>query len=128
MEWIFKLCLLAFCCIVVAALFQSNQKEYGMLLALFFCVLIASTGLKYFLVLRKEVLGIMNEFTNGSSYLALLIKVVGIVYISNFTADVCKDAGYHAMSGQIQTISKLIILVNGIPLIQELLRLLNQFV
>ncbi len=41
--------------------------------------------------------------------------MVGITYVSEFAANLCRDSGYSAIAGQIEMFAKLSILVVSVP-------------
>ncbi|MCL1632562.1 stage III sporulation protein AD [Sporolactobacillus sp. CPB3-1] len=50
-------------------------------------------------------------------YVATIIKIIGIAYISEFGAQIAKDAGQGSMAGKIELAGKIIILVMAIPIL-----------
>ena len=52
-----------------------------------------------------------------STYIGLVIKMVGITYAAEFAVNVCKDAGYGAIAGQIENFAKMSILVVSLPVL-----------
>ncbi|BBN99068.1 stage III sporulation protein AD [Sporolactobacillus terrae] len=50
-------------------------------------------------------------------YVATILKIIGIAYISEFGAQIAKDAGQSSMAGKIELAGKLIILVMAIPIL-----------
>lgn len=60
-------------------------------------------------------------------YLKILIKIIGITYLCEFSADICKDSGFSSVAGQIQIFGKLTILAVSMPVIQALLGTLEEF-
>ena len=60
-------------------------------------------------------------------YLTTLIKMIGITYIGQFSAGICKDNGYQAVGGQIELFAKLSILALSIPGLAYLTDVLEQF-
>lgn len=51
-----------------------------------------------------------NYIALKDSYLSILLKIIGITYIADFSSNVCKDAGYSAIAGQIEIFGKISIL------------------
>lgn len=45
-----------------------------------------------------------------AGYFKILLKIIGITYIAEFASDLCKDAGYTTIAGQIQMFGKLSVL------------------
>ena len=56
-----------------------------------------------------------------TTYLNTLLKMIGITYIGQFGAGLCKDAGYSSIAGQIELFSKLSILALSMPVLLALL-------
>ena len=60
-------------------------------------------------------------------YLNTLFKVIGIAYVSEFSANLCKDAGYGGIASQIEMFGKLSILVMSLPILTTLLTTIQEF-
>jgi stage III sporulation protein AD len=56
-----------------------------------------------------------------TAYIGLVIKMVGITYAAEFAVNVCKDAGFGAIAGQIETFAKMSILVVSLPVLLALI-------
>ena len=54
-------------------------------------------------------------------------KMIGITYVAEFSASLCRDAGYQAVAGQIELFGKLSILVSSMPVLLALLETISQF-
>jgi stage III sporulation protein AD len=50
------------------------------------------------------------------------MKVVGITYLCEFSAGICKDAGFAAVSDQIEILGKLSVLFAGLPILLTVIR------
>ena len=75
-----------------------------------------------------SVINSMQDYVNlDTSYIAILIKMIGITYVSEFSANLCKDAGYQAMAGQIEMFGKLSILAISMPVVLVLLETIGEF-
>ena len=62
-----------------------------------------------------------------SSYIAIVVKMVGITYAAEFAINICKDAGYSAIAGQIETFAKMSILVVSLPVFMAFLETMGNF-
>ena len=60
-------------------------------------------------------------------YFALILKMIGITYVAEFAMNICKDAGYSAIAGQIELFAKLSILVVSLPVLGTFLDVLENF-
>lgn len=61
-------------------------------------------------------------------YLEQILKMLGITYVADFSANICRDAGYQAIAGQIELFAKISILVLSIPGIIYILEIVERFV
>lgn len=88
------------------------------------------TGVVIFLVLASrlsavvELLGKYAEKAKVSTmYFGTLIKIIGVAYIAEFGAEVCKDAGESTIASKIELAGKVTILVLAVPIVTALLDL-----
>ncbi len=56
-------------------------------------------------------------------YLPALLKIIGIAYIAEFGAEICRDAGENAIASKIELAGKVLIAIMAIPIITSLLEL-----
>ena len=57
-------------------------------------------------------------------YLPVLIKIIGIAYITEFGAEVCRDAGENSIASKIEMAGKVLIAILAVPIITTLLELI----
>jgi len=53
----------------------------------------------------------------GQIYLNTILKIIGIAYITEFGAQVCRDAGEGAVASKIEFAGKVMVMVMAIPII-----------
>ena len=82
----------------------------------------------YIIDLVEQVFGLFDyimQLTHLDSKLfTLLIKIVGVGYITEFSANLCMDSGNSSMASKILLAGKLVIFVMSIPIITTLLELI----
>jgi stage III sporulation protein AD len=54
-------------------------------------------------------------------YLQTLLRVIGIAYLAEFGAQVCRDAGEGSIASRIELAAKVIILVMAVPIVVEIM-------
>lgn len=107
---------------VLFGIFMKQAKpEYAELVILGVGITILSLAAGKILYLFDAIAKIRKQLPMDSSYLTVLIKMVGITYIGQFSAAICKDAGYQTIGAQIELFCKLSIMVLSIPILQALL-------
>ena len=60
-------------------------------------------------------------------YLNTLLKMLGITYVWQFSAGICKDAGYSSIAGQIELFARLAVLAVSMPVLLALLETVHDF-
>ena len=72
-----------------------------------------------------SIFGFLNRYLAidgfNSDYIKILLKILGIAYVTQFGAEICKDAGSASVASKIELAGKVIILSYGIPIIVSLL-------
>jgi stage III sporulation protein AD len=89
------------------------------------------TGIVIFILIVNKlaaVLALLSSFSAKAdidmTYMGLLLKIIGIAYISEFGAEVCKDAGEAAIASRIELAGKVIVMVLAVPIVTSLLDLI----
>jgi stage III sporulation protein AD len=92
-------------------------------------------GIGIFLAMMPQitmVVNILQELSERAGvnkfYLEIIFRIIGIAYITEFGAQVCRDAGEGAVAARVEFAGKIIIMVLAIPIIaaimESLVRLL----
>lgn len=58
-------------------------------------------------------------------YLHLILKMIGIAYLCEFSAELCRDAGESSVAGKIELGGKLLILSLSFPIITQFMELVE---
>ena len=111
--------------VLLATFLKKEKSEYSMLISMGICILIFS-----FLIHKMQMVLVFVErlesmLSLDSSYIALILKMIGIAYVAGFAMDVCKDAGYGAIGSQIETFAKISILVVSLPVLLTFLEVIG---
>lgn len=61
--------------------------------------------------------GIMDEIGLESGYFEILIKIVGLSYLCEFTANVCRESGFATVASQVEIGGKLTMMVMSMPIL-----------
>lgn len=68
---------------------------------------------------------IYNQLSYGRNFFPIIIKVLAVAYIADFTAQICKDSGESAIAGKVELAGKVMIFYLAIPIIVTIMELLN---
>ena len=122
MAEIIKIALLGITGVLFAVQFRQQRPEYALLIGFSLSVLVFSYVLGLAGSLLDEFLGLQQYLGETQGYLGILMKVVGITYLCEFSAGMCKDAGFAAVSDQIEILGKLSVLFAGLPILLAVIR------
>lgn len=112
---------------MMLAVFVGNMcREIGIWIALVTGVIV------FFYAIRKfeymvDMFRTMTEYTGiKEEYIAVVLKMIGIAYISEFTATLCKDAGQPCDCLQVDFFGKMSMVVVSLPVLQTLLETIGE--
>lgn len=128
MSEIIKVGLLGIVGVLIAIQLRSQKPEYGTYIGLTIGILIFCYALKEFEAVIAEFDLIKKYLGTGESYLAVLLKVIGITYICEFSAGICKDAGFGTVAEQIEVLGKLSVMFAGIPILFAVIEQMQSFI
>ncbi len=123
---IVKVCMTGLAGVLLAVMLKKEKSEYGMLIALLVCVFIFTFVISKMEIVLAFVVRLEAMLSIDSSYVALILKMIGIAYVAGFSIDVCKDAGYAAIGSQIETFAKISILVVSLPVLLMFLEVIGK--
>ena len=122
-----RVALLGIAGVLLALQLKSLKSEYSIYLCLGVSALIFWYMTEQLGSILEGLEMIQNTLPLNVGYIRTLIKIVGITYIAEFASDLCKDAGYQAVAGQIQMFGKLSVLAVSIPILTALLDTVRTF-
>ena len=96
---IFRLACFAVAVSAAAMTVRAYKPELGQQAAIAAAALVLLYAVKSMGGVFETLRGLLNEYGVPSEFLSLLIKLTGIVYMAQFAADLCRDAGESAIAG-----------------------------
>lgn len=113
--------------VLLAVQFKSHKPEYGIYIGLSIGILIFWYAIRQVSAVIGQLDRIRGYLEGAESYLSILFKVIGITYICEFSAGICKDAGYQSVAGQIEVLGKLSVMIAGLPLLFAVIEQIQSF-
>ena len=71
--------------------------------------------------------GLFDRVGLDSAYWKILMKIVGIAYVGEFGTALCRDAGCQALGEQIAIAAKFSILAVSLPVLLQLVEVMERF-
>ena len=107
---------------VILILLRKESESFAIILNIM-------TGVFIFYLILPELNKILLVINNlgqninvNTFYIAILLKTIGIAYISEFASQICNDAGEKAIASKISLGGKILILSFSVPIFNELLQ------
>ncbi len=113
--------------VFLALQIKSVKPEYAVCLSVATGVLLLLLAVEKLEIVVESVRMIQDSISIQTSYIQALLKIIGITYISEFAADICRDAGYTAVAGQIGVFARLSVLAVSMPIVTALLDTIRGF-
>lgn len=114
--------------VILAVSLKGVKGEYGTYVVMAAGLLIFFYGLGKLTSILDTMKEIQSYIKINNIYLSTLVKMIGITYIAEFAAGICKDAGYGAVGTQIEIFGKLSVLAVSMPILLALIETLQVFV
>jgi stage III sporulation protein AD len=123
---IFQIAALGISGVVISAIVKSYKPEFATY------VVIATVMVIFIMVIYKlttvfEFLGeIYNQISYGKNFFPIILKVLAVAYIADFTAQICKDSGETAIASKVELAGKVMIFYLAIPVMAAVMELINK--
>lgn len=109
---------------VLVVILRQYKPEIALLVSL-------AAGITLFMLVLGKIGAIVEVLKDLSTranvnlvYLSVILKIVGIAYIADFGAQLCRDAGEGALAAKIEFAAKILILILAIPIVMAVLDIL----
>lgn len=122
---IVQLVLIAVVGMLIALTFRKQQADMSVIVSIGICLL-----LMFFMVQAFDALVSFIQKISGYmnlEYVGVLLKLIGIAYVCEFASGLCKDAGYQAISGQIEVAGRVAMMIITIPVMLAIIDTIEQF-
>lgn len=119
--------MLGFTGVFLGLVLKGSKPEYSVYISLAVGILIFMYMAQKLSYLFSSVLKIQDYLPLEEKYLSTLLKIIGVTYIGQFSSNICKDAGYGSIAGQIEIFTKLYIMVLSLPVLLALLEAISGF-
>ena len=112
---------------LLAVELKGLKGEYGIYLVAAVGLVIFFYGITKLKTVIETIRQVQSYIRLNRMYLEVLLKMIGITYIAEFSSGICKDAGYGSLGSQIEIFGKLSVLAVSMPILLALLDTVQQF-
>lgn len=124
METTLKIVGIGFCAVLLSLGLKKTKPEYSLLISIAFALTVCTLALRYLSKIITEMSQLFKQTGLDIMYWEILMKAVGIAFITQIGSSICEDAGEKAIATKIELIGQIIILVYAVPVISAIFDLL----
>ena len=125
---IMKIVVVGIIATVLAVLLREEKPEIAVMVSIV-------TGLVIFIFLitkLNSVMSVLKYFASKANidvlYFSTILKVIAIAYITEFGAQICRDAGEGAIASKVELAGKVLIMVIAIPILAALMDIMIKII
>ncbi len=122
---ILKVVVLALAGVMLAGLMKNVNKEIAVYVAVATVIIIFLSVIDKLAGIFGFLEGIYDNITYGKVFFPVIIKVLAVAYITDFTAQLCKDAGEASIGSKVELAGKVIIFYLAMPILTAILELIS---
>ena len=125
---IFKVVGLGLAAAVLAVFIKNWRAEIAIQISLVASAVVFSMMVPYLKTVLEMFRDISNRIGLDVKYITLVLKVIGIAYITQFGAELCRDSGETAIASKIEFGGKVIIITLSMPVLYSFLEVVETIV
>lgn len=122
-----KISLMGIIAVMIAVILKKGNEEYAIYISLATCIMIFSMTIDKLEIILGAIEQLQGYIKINHTYMAILIKIIGITYLTEFASSICKDCGFNSIGNQIEIVGKITILAFSMPILLALLETINSF-
>lgn len=125
---ILQISIVAITATMLAVTLKTQRPEIAILISVVAGIIIFSVSSLYLQSVFNVLNKIAEKINLDFSFIEIILKIVAIAYICEFSSQICKDAGEGAIASKVELAGKILILFTSAPVMLSLLELLTEIV
>lgn len=122
---ILKIAAIALTGVILASLMKTVNKDISLYIILAAIIIILLEVFDKLTGIFAFLEGIYGSITYGKEFYPIILKILAIAYITDFTAQLCKDAGENSIGSKVELAGKVIIFYAAMPILTAILDLIQ---
>lgn len=118
---VLSICILSVVAVIMIVTLRPKNGEIAIMLGVSCSVIILLSVFSQISAVMDTVNNIIAVSDISTSYVAILLKVIGICLITEFAVNTCKDAGSQSLANNVSLAGKIMVTVTSLPLYADIL-------
>lgn len=110
---------------LLVSLIRTFRPEFAIYAVVATVIIILLLSVQQLTAVFQFLKSVYDEMTYGKEYFPIIIKVLAVAYLSDFTAQLCNDAGETSIGSKVELAGKIIIFYLSLPILVSILQLVN---
>ena len=113
---------------IIVSLVRVIKPEFAIYIVIATVIVILILCVTQLTAVFQFLKSVYNDMTYGKEYFPIIIKVLVVAYLADFTAQLCNDAGEKAIGNKVELAGKIIIFYLSLPILISILELVNSMI
>jgi len=105
---------------IIGVMLRRYNQEYSIILSIAAGVIILFEILANITPAIRQINTLLSSTGLSAGYAAILFKSLGICFLTQFSADSCRDAGESSLASKVELAGKIAIVVLSLPLFESI--------
>lgn len=111
--------------LILIIFIRDTKKEFSLLLSIAVGILVFMSVAQEFYSVVETISSLVENSGEISSYISLMLKILGISLLGQFVIDLCRDNGENALATQTEIAIKIVIISMTLPLIETVIKIVT---
>lgn len=112
---------IALVAMILCVLLKGYRPEYSVFLSLAAGIIILLMALDALIPMMGTLFQLIELSGQGKEAFSILLKSLGVCFITQLAADACRDAGEGAIASKVELAGKVVILLLAMPLFEQII-------
>ncbi len=126
MDIIFKIIAIGLITCVASMVVKPVRSDFAILIGIAGGLIIIAMIVNYFTGILSSIKDIISVTGLNTSLYTILLKIIGIGYLIEFSAGICSETGNPGLGDKIMLGGKLVIMVMALPIITNILNIIME--
>lgn len=113
---------------IIVSLVRVVKPEFAIYIVIATVIVILILCVTQLTAVFQFLKSVYNDMTYGKEYFPIIIKVLVVAYLADFTAQLCNDAGEKSIGSKVELAGKIIIFYLSLPILVSILELVNSMI
>ena len=113
---------------IIVSLVRTFKPEFAIYIVIATVIVILILCVTQLTAVFQFLKSVYDDMSYGKEYFPIIIKVLVVAYLADFTAQLCNDAGEKSIGSKVELAGKIIIFYLSLPILVSILELVNSMI